>query len=204
MILKNIDNVFKINSLITAVYLVAQIFFVFILDEKIFSFDIPGVAALENKSLFPVRTANSLTATLLVGLVSLLINIPVVFQLVQIFLKDKSTDNLESLRKKYIVFYYLGYGVLNPYRIWKGFNSRTIKFRMFAIFFYCYMVFMLLYWIFGWDFINIPQHYTLVYLVSSFKFFLYLLNIVVFISLGFFFLTICSGVFLIIYSLFSD
>lgn len=200
MKIENLHRLFRLNSILILCYLVILFLLVFVVDFRLNLIEIPGAMYLESKSLFPVQAFNSITVTILIGTFLLILNIPAVFNIIKTFLENKDIDHFYDLRKRHIFIYYYGYGILHPHRIWWQIKEKTLMFKIAAIFFYFYMIFILLYWMFGWTFVNIPPPHTLVVLISKFKAILYLLNVVIFCSTSFLLLSVISGIFLIIYS----
>ncbi|WP_107689063.1 hypothetical protein [Neisseria wadsworthii] len=202
MKIENLHRLFRLNSILIFCYLVILFLLVFVVDFRLNLIEIPGAMYLERKSLFPTHTFNSITFTILTGTLILVLNIPITLKLLAIFIKTRDMDFFNNLKKRYFFVYYFGFGIMEPHRIWKHLTGWKITYRILAIFGFLYMVFILLYWMFGWTFIQLPPHYSLVNLVSKFKIALYILNLFIFGGMSLFLLTTFSAIFLIIYSFF--
>jgi hypothetical protein len=194
-----LHGILRFDSKFLIFYLIIQAIFVFVVDFKIDLVAIPGVIYLEQNSLFPNQTYNSLTISLILGFFILLLNIPVGCKLISLLL-EKRNDVLMGLNKSYQWIYWRGYGFLDIYGLLDRMRSKSKKFQLLVIFFVIYMIFLLCYWMFGWEFIDLPAPRLLVSLVSQFKVFLYLMSVLIFCSVGFLLISALSTVVLIIYS----
>lgn len=201
-----IDNpncIFRINSLFIIVFLFIQLILVFIIDTKLNLIEMPGVVYLESKSLFPIQTFNSISATIILGKVLFLFNIFPYFYVIKNFIKSKNTTFFDEVKNYKILYWIIGYQNLSPFRIINNIKKATVKFKIILILFIFYAIFLFCYWLFGFSFIEFPAPYLLVAVISKFKIFLLLFNILLFILISFFLLACISNVFLILYSFFN-
>lgn len=203
MKIHDLNYLFRLNSIFIIYYFIIEFILVFIIDFKLNLIEIPGAVYLENKSLFPAQTFNSISITIILGIILFLLNVFPYARVVKKFTKNTNIiffNDLDS--NKYKILYWFGYKNLNLYKMLEHIKKLTTTLKIITVPFFLYMIFLWLYWLLGWDFINFPIPYLLLMMISKVKFFLFLFNILMFHLISVFLLGCLANIFLIIYSFF--
>lgn len=160
------------------------------------------IAFLVQSSVFPKITSNTLQFTLLISLFLCIINIFVSIFLVLYYLKDKDNPFFDNLKNKNkILFHILSFRAIYPAEHHKLLNKKSTLVKVAWLLPFSILMFVASMQWFIW--LGIPfMPFWVFKLISNFQFFLFLLDIFLFVVIAFLCPSIVAFLIILIYSIF--